>query len=46
MCKPNKMNGWNKYKYVHRGFGKLRTAYHKNLDLSEAKCLYRCRSAN
>lgn len=24
MCKPNKMNGWNKGKLGHYGFGKLR----------------------
>jgi len=24
MCKPNKMNGWNKSRYVHFGFGKFR----------------------
>jgi hypothetical protein len=24
MCKPNKMNGWNKAKLGHVGFGKLR----------------------
>jgi len=24
MCKPNKMNGWNKEKLGHYGFGKLR----------------------
>ncbi len=35
MCKPNKMNGYNKYKYVHTGFGKLRGAYHAKADLQE-----------
>jgi hypothetical protein len=24
MCKPNKMNGWNKEILGHKGFGKLR----------------------
>lgn len=24
LCKPNKMNGWNKMKLGHTGFGKLR----------------------
>lgn len=24
LCKPNKMNGWNKEKRGHAGFGKLR----------------------
>lgn len=24
MCKPNKMNGWNKAKLGHKGFGKIR----------------------
>lgn len=24
LCKPNKMNGWNKEKLGHAGFGKLR----------------------
>lgn len=24
LCKPNKMNGWNKQKLGHCGFGKLR----------------------
>ena len=24
LCKPNKMNGWNKSKLGHYGFGKLR----------------------
>lgn len=25
LCKPNKMNGWNKQKFGHYGFGKLRS---------------------
>jgi hypothetical protein len=24
LCKPNKMNGWNKQRLGHTGFGKLR----------------------
>lgn len=24
LCKPNKMNGWNKARLGYRGFGKLR----------------------
>lgn len=24
LCKPNKMNGWNKSKLGHAGFGKLK----------------------
>lgn len=24
MCKPNKMNGWNKTRFGHKGFGKIR----------------------
>lgn len=28
MCKRNKMNGWNKAKFFHRGFGKLRKLAH------------------
>ena len=33
MCKPNKMNGWNKDKFVHDGFGKLRDTIHAKEDL-------------
>lgn len=35
MCKPNKMNGWNKDKYAHVGFGKLRDSIHSKDDLKE-----------
>lgn len=35
MCKPNKMNGWNKIKFAHKGFGKLRDEYHSRIDESE-----------
>lgn len=27
LCKPNKMNGWNKGELGHYGFGKLRRLY-------------------
>jgi hypothetical protein len=33
MCKPNKMNGWNKAKLGHTGFGKLRNEYLAQKDL-------------
>jgi hypothetical protein len=33
MCKPNKMNGWNKAKLGHTGFGKLRNEYLAKKDL-------------
>ena len=33
ICKPNKMNGWNKTKYGHTGFGKLRDSIHALNDL-------------
>ena len=33
MCKPNKMNGWNKDKLGHGGFGKLRDAKHAKDDM-------------
>lgn len=37
MCKPNKMNGWNKLTLGHTGFSKLAKAKHaisdvKNID--------------
>lgn len=35
MCKPNKMNGWNKDKLGHTGFGKLRDEYHASKDLRD-----------
>ena len=35
MCKPNKMNGWNKSKYGHAGFGKLRKLDRAKRDLAE-----------
>jgi hypothetical protein len=34
-CKPNKMNGWNKEKLGHRGFGKLRDAAHTREDMRQ-----------
>lgn len=33
MCKPNKMNGWNKDKFGHTGFGKLRKVVHAKDDM-------------
>jgi hypothetical protein len=33
MCKHNKMNGWNKDKLGHYGFGKLRDSIHARQDL-------------
>ena len=33
MCKPNKMNGWSKGVFGHKGFGKLRKLFHANLDI-------------
>ncbi len=33
MCKPNKMNGWNKEKLGHTGFGKLKDVIHSKDDL-------------
>mgnify|MGYP003342948329 CR=1 FL=1 len=34
MCKPNKMNGWNKLlKLGHTGFSKIRKAFHAKEDL-------------
>ena len=35
MCKRNKMNGWNKAKFFHRGFGKLRKLAHAISDGKE-----------
>lgn len=35
MCKPNKMNGWNKDKLGHTGFGKLRDNEHSKADVRE-----------
>ena len=32
LCKPNKMNGWNKEKLGHKGFGKLRRLFHAKID--------------
>lgn len=37
MCKPNKMNGWNKDKLGHTGFGKLRDTIHAKEDQNETK---------
>jgi hypothetical protein len=39
MCKPNKMNGWNKEKLGHTGFGKLKDVIHSKDDLKH-DCLY------
>ena len=33
ICKPNKMNGWGKGAFGHKGFGKLRKLFHANSDL-------------
>ena len=33
LCKPNKMNGWNKDKLGHTGFGKLRKVLLAKKDL-------------
>lgn len=33
LCKPNKMNGGNKDKYAHAGFGKLRKVAHAKNDM-------------
>ena len=33
MCKPNKMNGWNKNILGHTGFGKLRDTIHAEEDM-------------
>jgi len=33
MCKPNKMNGWNKLHFGHKGFSKLRKAIHAQQDI-------------
>lgn len=33
MCKPNKMNGWNKSKLGHSGFSKIRKLQFAQLDL-------------
>lgn len=35
MCKPNKMNGWNKKNYAHTGFGKLRDLVSAEKDMSD-----------
>lgn len=35
MCKPNKMNGWNKDKLGHTGFGKLRGEYHAKREIRD-----------
>lgn len=32
LCKPNKMNGWNKDKLGHKGFGKLRAVANAKSD--------------
>ena len=36
LCKPNKMNGWNKLTLGHQGFGKLRAAHHAENDRRNA----------
>ena len=36
LCKPNKMNGWNKDNLGHKGFGKLRASIHAKNDLKIA----------
>ena len=33
LCKMNKMNGWNKDRLGHVGFGKLRDSIHARVDL-------------
>lgn len=33
MCKPNKMNGWNKDNFAHKGFGKIRKSLNTKLDI-------------
>jgi hypothetical protein len=35
MCKPNKMNGWNKEVLGHTGFGKLKKVINAKKDLKE-----------
>lgn len=35
LCKPNKMNGANKDKLMHRGFGKIRRVLLAKADLRE-----------
>ena len=35
MCKPNKMNGVNKEKLGHTGFGKLRDVAHAGWDVKQ-----------
>lgn len=37
MCKPNKMNGYNKDKLGHVGFGKLKRTILAKLDLLNEK---------
>ena len=37
MCKPNKMNGYNKDKLGHVGFGKLKQTILAKLDLLNEK---------
>lgn len=36
MCKPNKMNGWNKDILGHIGFGKLRNVLFAKEDMKNA----------
>lgn len=36
MCKPNKVNGANKQRLGHAGFGKLRTTEHAAADLHDS----------
>ena len=33
LCKPNKMNGWNKDNLGHSGFGKLKKVLLAKIDL-------------
>ena len=35
LCKPNKMNGWNKDKLGHSGFGKLKKVLCAKKDLRD-----------
>jgi hypothetical protein len=36
MCKPNKMNGWNKNECMgHTGFGKIRDFIHSKEDIGD-----------
>jgi hypothetical protein len=37
MCKPNKMNGWNKDRLGHFGWGKLKATILAKMDLKNEK---------